>query len=217
MKIENEAELDEYILCHRCHTLHKEVPIKDGEKAYCQECHALLYIQDDHLLEHGLALSMTALLFFVVASLFPLVKIEILGHMQYLTLPKTFMVLFENGFYIVGLFCLFLIFIFPMMVVGLYMAIFTLLNLGKCGVLLKDLLILLAHIRPWSMAEIFLISIFVSLVKLIGYAQIHMGISFGALLLFVMLDLYLGYKVRMRTLWKLRAKCLNNQGEKRAD
>ena len=212
MKIENEAQLDDYILCHRCHTLHKEVPLQDGQKAYCKTCHALLYTQDDHLVEHGLALSITALIFFVVASMFPLVKIEILGHMQYLTLPKTFMVLFENGFYIVGVFCLFLIFIFPVMVVGLYMVIFLLLQWRRFEGLLSYLLVLLAHIRPWSMTEIFLVSIFVSLVKLIGYAQIHMGLSFGALVIFVVLDLYLGYKIKMRTLWRLKRERFAKKG-----
>ena len=32
MKIENEDELDNYIICHKCFTLNREIPIKMGVK-----------------------------------------------------------------------------------------------------------------------------------------------------------------------------------------
>jgi len=116
MKIESEAALDELVICHKCHTVHKEIPIKDGAKACCSECGSVLYRYDSKLIDHGLALSLTALIFFFMANLFPLVKIEILGHTQYITLTKTFLSLFQSGFYIVGMLCLFLIFLFPLII-----------------------------------------------------------------------------------------------------
>jgi paraquat-inducible protein A len=109
MKLENEDELDNLIICHRCHTLHKEITIQDGSKACCRECKTVLYRYDSRLAEHGLALSISALIFFVLANFFPLVKIEILGHEQFITIIKTISSLFENGFFIVGLILSFLI------------------------------------------------------------------------------------------------------------
>ena len=79
MEIENEDDLDNYIICHKCHTLHKEVSMSDGAKAHCVECGAVLYHSDSKLVEHGLALSITGFVFFVLANAFPLVQIEILG------------------------------------------------------------------------------------------------------------------------------------------
>jgi len=213
MKIENEEVLDQLVICHKCHTLHKEVPIKDGAKACCKECGTVLYRYDSKLIEHGLALSLTALIFFFLANLFPLVKIEILGHSQYITLTRTFMSLFENGFYIVGLMCIFLIFIFPLMIISIYLVLFLLLKFRANPALVKDLLVLLSHIKPWNMTEIFLISIFVALVKLIGYAQIHMGTSFWALVAFVLIDIYLGRNIHIAEIWMLR-KRLYAKGKK---
>jgi len=215
MKIENEEALDDLVICPQCHTLHKEVPIKDGAKACCSECNSVLYRYDSRLAEHGLALSMTALIFFAVANFFPLVKVELLGNEQFITIPRTILSLFDNGFYVVGLICSFLIFIFPLMIFGLYLMIFGLLKFGRGEQLSKELLVLLSHIKPWSMSDIFLISILVALVKLIGYAQIHMGTAFWALIVFVLLDIYLTRNIHISEIWMLRKRVFlqNKTGE----
>ena len=206
MKLENEDALDDLVICHKCHTLHKEITIQDGSKACCRECKTVLYRYDSKLAEHGLALSIAALIFFALANFFPLVKIEILGHEQFITIPKTFVSLFDNGFYIVGLLCAFLIFIFPLMTFFIYIFLFLLLKLKTGEKLSKELLILLSHITPWSMSDIFLISILVALVKLIGYAQIHMGIAFWALIFFVLFDLYITKTIHISEIWMLRKR-----------
>jgi len=206
MKLETEADLDDLIICHMCHTLHKEVPIKDGSKACCKTCGTVLYRYDTRLVDYGLALSITALILFVLANMFPLVKVEILGHEQFITLSKTFLNLFENGFFIVGLLCLFLIFVFPLLIIVIYLLLFTLFKTRSNSGLVKELLILLSHIKPWSMSEIFLVSILVALVKLIGYAQIHIGVSFWALMGFVMIDIYLSRNIQLSEIWMLRRR-----------
>ena len=212
MKLENEDALDNLIICHQCFTLHEEVPIADGTKALCTKCGGVLYRYETRLIDYGLALSITGFIFFIVANVFPLVQIELLGHEQYITIVKTFVALFDNGFYVVGLLCTFLIFIFPLMIFTLNIVLFTLLKLGKGETLTKELLVLISHIKPWSMSDIFLISILVALVKLIGYAQIHIGVSFWALVLFVLIDLYITKYIHISELWMLRKGIFLHQG-----
>jgi len=208
MKLENEDALDNYVICHQCFTLHEEVPIEDGSKALCSECGNILYRYDKQLINHGLALSITGLIFFILANIFPLVEIEILGLGQFITIPKTILSLFDNGFYIVGLICAFFIFIFPLMIFIINLIIFSALKWGKGERLTKDLLKLLAHIKPWSMADIFFISIMVALVKLIGYAQIHIGTAFWSLMIFVAIDIYIVKRIHLSELWLLRKKMI---------
>ncbi len=206
MKLKNEDALDNLIICHQCYTLHEQVPIKDGSKACCSACGGILYRYDTTLIDKGLALSITGLIFFAMANFFPLVKIEILGHEQFITIPKTIFSLINSGFYVVGLLCMFLIFIFPLMIFSINMILFTLLKLKRGEQWSKDLLVLLAHITPWSMTDIFLISILVALVKLIGFAQIHMGIAFYSLIVFVFIDLYIVRRVHLSEIWMLRKR-----------
>lgn len=206
MKLENEDALDNFIICKQCYTLHEEVPLEDGSRARCAECGTVLYRHDSKLIEHSLALSITGVIFFILANVFPLVQIEILGHEQFITIPKTLISLFDNGFYVVGLICSFLIFIFPFMMFCINMALFILFKTKRGEKLSKELLILLSHIAPWSMSDIFLISILVALVKLIGYAEIHMGIAFWALIAFVLTDLYIAKTMHISELWMLRKR-----------
>ena len=211
MKLENEDALDDLIICKKCFTLHEDILLKDGTKACCSECGAILYKYDSKLIDRGLALSITGFIFFVLANVFPLVQIEILGHEQFITIPKTIFSLFENGFYIVGVICAFLVFIFPLMIFMINVLLFILLKIEHGEKLTKELLILLSNITPWSMTDIFFISILVALVKLIGYAQIHMGVAFWALLVFVLIDLYIVKSIQLSELWMLRKRILVNK------
>ena len=214
MKIENEDALDNFVICHKCFTLNEEIPIKDGSKACCSECGGILYRYDSKLIDRGLALSLTGFIFFVLANLFPLIQIDILGSEQFITLPKTIFSLFENGFYIVGLICAFLIFIFPLMIFVINMLLFLLLKVERGKELTKELLVLLSHITPWSMADIFFISILVALVKLVAFGQIHIGVAFWALMIFVLIDIYITKSIHLSEIWMLRKRILLNKDNK---
>jgi len=204
MEMKNEDLLDAYIFCPKCHTLHQKCLLHDGQKARCSFCKATLYRVDSKLADHGLALSVTGVIFFLLANMFPLVSVEILGIEQFITLPSTFLTLFENGFYVVGLMCALLIFVFPLMIFMANMVLFLLLKLKRNEKIIASLLILLAHLKPWSMGDIFLISILIALVKLIGFAEIHIGASFLTLLCFVLIDLYLNKMIRLSEVWTLK-------------
>ena len=211
MKIENEDELDNFIICHQCFTLHEEVPLKDGSKACCSECGSVLYRCDSGLVNRGLAMSITGLIFFILANAFPLVQMDILGNEQFITLPKTIISLFENEFYLVGFLCLFLIFLFPLMIVIINILLYILLKLERGEKTIKELLILLSQIIPWSMADIFFISI---LVKLVSFGQIHIGTAFWALMVFVMIDVYITKRVRLSELWMVKKRIFNENEQK---
>jgi len=52
----------------------------------------------------------------------------------------------------------------------------------------------------------------VALVKLIGYAQIHLGISFWALILFILLDIYISKRISIAEIWILRKRIFLDKG-----
>jgi paraquat-inducible protein A len=94
------------------------------------------------------------------------------------------------------------------------LVLFMLLKLKRGEKMTKELLILLSHIIPWSMTDIFLISILVALVKLIGYAQIHMGIAFWALMVFVIIDIYIVKRIHLSEIWMLRKRIIVEKSAK---
>jgi len=68
--------------------------------------------------------------------------------------------------------------------------------------------VLLSRITPWSMADIFFISILVALVKLIAFGQIHIGIAFWALMVFVLIDIYITKNIQISEIWMLRKRII---------
>ncbi len=214
IELEDENDLDHYIICHKCHTVQEEIAISDGSKALCSMCKMPLYRYDTRLVEHGLALSITGLIFIVLANLFPLIKIEILGTESYITIISMISSLIGSGYYLVALFLLYLIVIFPVMIFSLYILLFALLKLKRAEELAKNILILLAQIEPWQMSDIFLVSILVSIVKLFGMATIHIGISFWTLFVFVLIDIYMTRSIHLGELWVLKKEIYSKKAEK---
>ena len=199
-------ELNQYIICPKCNTLHTKIPLPPGKRAVCKQCGAILYRYDPRYLDRALSLAITGLIFFVVANLFPLIRIDLFGNEQHMNILESINQLLENGYYIVAIGVLFMVLIIPAMVIVDYIILIVLMRLGKRKALTRDLLVLLSHLMPWSMVDIFAVSILVALAKLMGKVQIHFGISFWVLLLYVGIDLYLTKARRIGTLWELRSR-----------
>jgi len=195
-------ELDNLIICHKCHTLHEKVPLRQDGKALCSNCNILLYQNSEHMLDKTLALVVTAFISLVVAFQFSIITININGLEQSLNLSSLFMVIVEHEQYLIGLMLLFLIVIFPFVIIVSMFFLLLYMKIGKAGYLVKRLLILLAHIRPWSMVDIFFISLLVAMVKLFDIAQIELGISFAAFILTLFLDALITKNISFYELWE---------------
>ncbi len=201
-----EEELDNLIICKKCHTLHKKVPISHNKKAFCSKCDILLYQNCPNTIDKTLALVITAAISLFVAFKFTIVTIDIQGLEKSLTLYALFMVILEQHQYIVGIMFIFLIVIFPIAIILSMLILLILMKLKKGGYLTHRLLILLAHIRPWSMVDIFFISLLVAMVKLFDYAYIELGVSFVALVFTLILDIIITKNISFYELWELHTK-----------
>jgi len=194
-------ELDRLVICNNCHTVHQKIPLHQGAKALCSHCNAIIYRQDNTMIEKTLAITLTAFISLLIAFQFTILTININGLEQSLTLTSLFVVILENEQYLIAVMLVFLIVIFPLMILLSLLTILTLMKLKKSGYLVKRLLILLAHILPWSMVDIFFISILVAMVKLFDYAKIELGIAFGAFILTLILDIFITKNISFYELW----------------
>ena len=196
-------KLDRLVICPKCNTLHEKVPLPPGQHAKCRVCDTVLYRHDPGYLDRVLALSITGTLLFLIANLFPLVKIDLLGHQQYVSIFEALYQLYASGFYVVALAVAFMVLIIPVLVLVDYVVVAYLMRQQRAGGIVRDLLVMLAHLTPWSMVDIFTVSILVALVKLRGEVTIHFGVSFWALIAYVAIDLYLTRGKRLGHLWDL--------------
>ena len=195
-------ELDQFIICKKCDTLHRKIPLHQGTKALCSKCNTVIYQRNDNMIEHTLALIITTFISLIVAFQFDIITININSLERTLTLASLFSVLIEHKEYIVGVMFLFLIVIFPLMILSSMFFILFFMKIKKYGYSVKRLLILLSHLKHWSMIDIFFISLLVAMVKLFDYARIELGVSFSALILTLILDTIITNNISFYELWQ---------------
>lgn len=208
-------ELNQFIICKKCDTLHRKIPLHQGGKALCSKCDTLIYQRDDRMMEKTLSLVVTTLISLIIAFSFTIISININGLEQSLSLLSLFMVLIEHEQYIVGVMFLFLIVLFPLMMLFFMFLVLVLMKSKKHGYTVKRLLILLSHLKHWSMIDIFFISLLVAMVKLFDYASIELGISFIAFITTLTLELIITRNISFYELWQEHERIYGELHEKR--
>ncbi|RUM71080.1 MAG: paraquat-inducible protein A [Sulfurovum sp.] len=197
-----DKELDNFIICKKCDTLHRKIPLHQGGKALCSKCNTLIYHRDDKMIEKTLALVITTIISLMVAFNFTIISININGLEQSLSLLSLFSVLLEHQQYVVGVMFLFLIVLFPLMMLSsIFFALFFI-TIKRYGYTVRRLLILLSHLKHWNMLDIFFISLLVAMVKLFDYAKIELGIAFIAFILTLGLELTITKNINFDELWR---------------
>ena len=168
------------IACHDCDLLQREAQLQPGGVAVCGRCGAVLYRNNPGNIERTLALTIAAAVLFVISNAYPIVGIESQGHHNASTLFGAVLTLWNDHMeWVAGL-----VFMTTMLIpaIELGVMIFLLATARPPPFFLR--LVLLA--QPWSMLEVFMLGLLVSVQKLSHVATIVPGIalwSFGALML----------------------------------
>lgn len=189
------------IICDRCQSINKRLPLAAKEEARCAECGAMLYSSDVGLEYKILSWSLTALVLFVLANIYPLISIDIAGMSGSLTILEAISRLYDEGFLFVSFFALLVLVVFPFLLMSFLFAfsLFAVAGIEKEAA--KTLLLGVSVIRRWSMLDIFFISVLVAMIKIYEYARIEFGVAFWALASFIVLEILLVRMVPVGQLW----------------
>ena len=194
-------DLDELIICSHCHKVYKRVKLPSKKVAKCGSCGTILYATIEDTMNKAISFALTALILFFIVNLFPILQVTITGITSVLTIPEMLTLLFENGFFLIGSILLVVLVVAPMTVLLSFIMLGILSSLKIYKPFARKIILFLIISRAWAMVDIFAVSILVALVKLFGYAQIHFGVAFYALILFVTVDLFFLKTIRPAELW----------------
>jgi paraquat-inducible protein A len=174
------------IVCHECDVLLREPALADGCEARCPRCGAALFAKSREGLERTLALTLGALVLFVVSNSFPILGLEVQAHRTATTLYGAVLALRDQEMPLVAG----LVFVTTILVPAVDLAAMTYLllplSLGRRPPSLAEVFRLVQSVRPWGMVEVFILGVLVSLVKLAHLASVLPGValwSFGGLML----------------------------------
>ncbi|MFO1138096.1 MAG: paraquat-inducible protein A [Paracoccus sp. (in: a-proteobacteria)] len=184
MIIEGEYDLTTgagLVACPRCDALHIERELESGETARCVRCNKVLAAPRAGAFTRIIALSFTTFVLMVGAVFFPFLEISRMGFGNETSLFGVVMA-FSKGA-LVPLTVALMGSIVGLPVLRAMLLVYTLLPLSRDRPPYAHAVRafrLSEALRPWSMAEIFVIGTAVALVKIAGLANISFGPAFWA-------------------------------------
>ncbi|MEP4076862.1 paraquat-inducible protein A [Haloferula sp.] len=174
-------EHSDQVACKFCDTLQTAPPIKEGEAAHCAYCHGMLFQNRRRSLARATAYSTAALILMIVVHTFPFLSVKAAGTRTELTLWHASMTLFEENSHILGMAVIFFTIISPLGLAFSLLYIAAPLRHGRALPGTTWVARWLEFFQPWSMLEVFLLGLVISLMKLGEIAEVHFGIGLWGL------------------------------------
>ncbi len=174
------------IACQDCDLLHRQRLLHDGERATCSRCGAVLYRKKRNSLDYTLVFSMTALVFFLMANVFPFMTFKYEGRVQESVLFTGVKELFVQDMWAVATLVLFVSVVIPLLkVIGMIYVLLPL-KLHHQPWQARRIFRFVEVLHPWAMVDVYMLGVIVAMVKLNDFATILPGAalySFAALLI----------------------------------
>lgn len=179
---------ESYLACPTCDVLYLEVPVPEGGRLRCDRCRTVLMTNRAGAMDRTLAAAFASLILLAIALFFPFLELSIAGVTRKASLLDAALAFADTLVAPLSIVTTLLIIVLPM-IRALALA-YTLLplRLGRppaegAGRAFR----LAAHLRPWAMAEVFIIGVIVALVKIAGLASVTLGPAFWAMTALVLL------------------------------
>ncbi|MDA5562071.1 MULTISPECIES: paraquat-inducible protein A [Cobetia] len=173
--------------CECCDLVVALPALKTGERARCPRCDHLFAQRHAHSVQRTLALATACLLMLGLTLPFEFIAFATRGISASLSLVDTPAALTAESYPSLAVLLILTIVLLP----ALYLigVIYTHTAIGLKVALpgIRGIARTLSHLRPWMMADVFLVGVMVSLVKIAGMADISFGPSFWAFCAFALL------------------------------
>ena len=169
--------MDTFIACHDCDLIHRIKPLPAKGAANCIRCGAVLYKHKANSLDRTLAFALGGLILFILANSFPFLALRIGSQVRETTLITGIHELYVQGMQAVAILVLLTTVLVPATQIMCLFYILLPFKFGRLPQKLPWVLRFLHSLQPWSMMEVFMVGILVSVVKLGKMGKIIPGIS----------------------------------------
>ena len=176
------------IVCHECGLAYRHRRLAPGEVASCVRCGGVLYKHRPPTIDRALALTLAALFLFVIANIYPFLGFQMGANVIQTTLIGGSVELYNQGKWLLAAVVAFTSIVAPGLQLTGLLYVLVPIRFGRVPRDLARVFRLVDKLVPWSMMDVFMLGILVSVVKLEAMANIIPG---PALLAFTLLSSYL--------------------------
>ena len=198
-----EPDRPELMACHTCDMLHTVVQVPVGGRLRCRRCGSVLLTNRTGAIDRTLSAAFASVILMTAALFFPFLELSIAGLHRNASLIDAATAFTSKLELPLSLATTLLIVVIPLIRAGALGYTLLPLRLGHPPARHAEAAFRIAsHLRPWSMAEVFLIGVVVALVKIGGMASISLGPAFWALAGLVVLVVYEGASLDEWAIWQ---------------
>lgn len=194
------------VACHECDLLHQVTELPPRTGAYCVRCGALLYRQPRgkaaDSIDRTLAMTLTGLVMFLITALYPFISLESQGVVLKTTLITGSLMLAGQNLAGLALLVLLTSLIIPVAFLAALFFILVSLKQGLKFSVNRKLFRWVLILRPWSMTEVFLLGILVSVIKLSKMATLIPGAALFAFLAISFILAVINTVMEPRIIWE---------------
>ena len=186
-------------LCPKCHKLNKLM----AQPQYCSRCHGKFYQRKNNSLQYTLAWNIAALLAFIPANLYPIMIVYQLGIGEESTILSGIGEFIDYGLYPIAVIIFTASIIVPLIkIIGLFVLVYK----THTGIRLKpnkhsNIYHILEFLGPWSMLDVFVVSLMVAVVELGFVTSVSAGPALNYFTITVIFTMFSANSFDPRLLW----------------
>ncbi|QUS35321.1 paraquat-inducible protein A [Falsirhodobacter algicola] len=197
-----DVPLEQLRACPHCDALYRLTEVRPRERAQCRRCHSVLIAPRRGAFVRIIALALASAVLLVIALLTPFLDLSAAGMHSDASILDATMAFSEGVLAPLSLACAAFIIVIP--AIRLALTLYTLVPLVRGRPAARhaaDAFRLAERLRPWSMAEIFVIGVAVALVKVSGLASVTPGVAFWTFAILVIISLWQDSYMDREQIW----------------
>src|SRR6267378_5113564 len=192
----------ETVACPDCDLLQHLPELSPGGKARCPRCGYTLATQPTDALDRTLALTLTAAIVFIVANTSPLMGLSAIGRHASTTIVGGAYEMWLQGQDVTAMIVAFCAVIAPASYILFMLTVLIAVRRPPAPHWIGELLRWGNSMQPWSMGEVMILGIMVSLIKIAELASVGVGIGMYAVGALVVLLAAISVTFDPREAWK---------------
>lgn len=190
------------VACPDCDLLQRLPDLEPGASARCPRCDLELWRRREDSLSRTLALTLAALVLYVIANTFPMLGLSAVGREASTTVLGGAQQLWKDGREIVAGLVLLTAVVAPALQIGFMLAIVLAAHRTRVPRWAGELLRFHPMTRTWSMIEVMLLGVLVALVKIAELAHVIPGTALFALGALVFVQAAIQASFDPREIWQ---------------
>jgi paraquat-inducible protein A len=195
-------QLEGTVVCEQCDLHVRETPLEPGGKATCGRCGNLLYTAPQRGLNRSLVFAITAAALFLISNFFPIVTIDAVGLTNSTTLLSAPVRLVHDGIPSIASLVFFTAFLMPGMQIIALIYLLAPLYWNRLPPGYKTVFRVSNFVKTWSMIEVFMIGLLVTISKLNSVAAVVPDIALISFFLLMWCILIAVVNFESRDFWQ---------------